>query len=355
MFTSNPSQLNGIYIPNYPPPPLTIALSHDSLPNSQVDTFKSRFDHYLDNRNATNQKTHVSTAQKQIGNEKLKLCDVTDEVRESYELIDQIKAECVTLLDEKNRFTEIEWNEKWTMLCEKKKRLMDLTEKYANADVQAAIEIKLKHRQEKRSRIQKRKKETSKLRHLRIETRNEKHRMIDEWFQETAQIIENQRQRAEEDQRIERILSDVKRKKSEAAKNINLMDSLIELHRVRRIQKSLSDRCEHKLVGELASLKAQWHSAIAIYEREEQKLRKCMTSNDLYDEWQEVLFGASEGTQQNGMSPHHCLDDLIRVRTAWDAFIVTSSSFPASSIPIGWITPNERPVAEWITYKMSKQ
>lgn len=355
MFTSNLSQSHRIYIPNYPPPPVPSASGHDLALTSQVDTFRSRFDDYLANRKAIIQETRMAAGQRQSTNEKLKLCDLTDEVREFYELMDEIKVESASMLSENNRLTEIEWNEKWTLLCKKRNRLMELAEKYTSADIQSAIEIKLKQRQEKRRRIQKRKKETSELRHLRIETRKEKHRVIDEWFEKTAQAIESQRQRAEEDQRIERILSDVKRKKFEATKNINLMDSLIELHRVRRIQKSLNDRFEHELVVELASLKAHWQSAIASYEEEEQKLRKCMTSNDFFDEWQEVLFGASEGIQQNETCPVQCLDDLTRVRTAWDAFIVAPSTLSGSSIPIGWITPNGCPAAEWMAYKMSKK
>lgn len=351
MFTSNPSQPHGIYIPNYPPPPLPFALSHDSTSNSRIDTFKERFEQYLAAREANIQS--VGGGNKQIANENLKLSDATAEVRQCYELMDQIKVESASLLSENNRLTEIEWNEKMTILREKQDRMEELAGKYADPGVQAAIEIKLKRRHEKRARIQKRKRETKELRQLRIETRNEKHRLIDEWFQESARTIEKQRQRAEEEQRIERILSDVKRKKSDANKNINLMESLIELHRVRRIQKSLKEHCEHEIIDELASLKRQWQTALANYEAEEQKLRKCMKSNDLYDEWPQILFGAGEDTQQIEMNPIRDLDDLIRIRSAWDAFTVAPSNLCGSSIPIGWITPTERPADEWKAHKMS--
>lgn len=231
---------------------------------------------------------------------------------------------------------------------------MQFTHKYSDPDVQAAIETKLKRRQEKRERIRKRKKETSALRQLRIEIRNEKHRTIDEWFRETAQAIETQRQRTIEEQQIEQILSDVKQMKSKAAKNINLMESLIELHRVRRIQKSWSERCEHELVDELASLKSQWQLALASYEEEEQKLRKRMKSNDLCGEWQEVLFSASEGIQPDEVTSIQDVNDLIRIRSMWDAFVVTPASVSGSSIPIGWITPKEDPLEEWKAFKISK-
>lgn len=351
MFTNNPSQSHGIYIPNYPPPPLPFAPSHDSPSNSRVDAFKKRFEQYLVAREANIHS--VVGANKQIANEKLKLSDATSEVRQCYELIDQLKVESASLLIEHNRLSEIEWNEKMTILREKQDQIKKLAGKYADPGVQAAIEIKLKRRHEKRARIQKRKRETKKLRQLRIETTNEKHRLIDEWFQESAQTIEKQRQRAEEEQRIERILSDVKRKKTDAARNINLMESLIELHRVRRIQKSLKERCEQVVVDELASLKQQWQTALANYEQEEQKLRKCMKSNDLYDEWKQVLFGAGEDTQQTETNPIRDFDDLIRIRSAWDAFIVAPSNLCGSSVPIGWITPTEKPSDEWKAHKMS--
>lgn len=345
------SQPPDIYIPNYPPPPLPFA--YDSSVNNRIETFKHRFEHYLANRNANIQ--IVQGGDKQFTNEKLKLCDVTDEMRQSYDLMDQLKVESASLLNETNRLSDIEWNEKMDILRTKQKRMIELTEKYRQPVVQATIETKLKRRQEKRARIQKRKKETSKLRQLRIKTRREKHRLIDEWFQETAQTIEKQRHRAEEEQRIERILADVKRKKSEAVKNINLMESLIELHRVRRIQKSLNDRCEHKIVDELAMLRAQWHSAHVSYEAEEQKLRKYIKSNGVYDEWQSVLFGANDDMQPNEMNLIHDMDDLIRIRSAWDAFIVAPSSFSGSSIPIGWITPKVNPIAEWNAYKIPEK
>lgn len=349
MSTNTASQSGGIYIPNYPPPPLPFALNHhDSSQVSRINTFKERFKHFAVDRLANIQ--NVLDASRQNLNKSLTLCDVTDGVRQCYELIDQIKVESASLMSEKNRSTDNEWNEKMTMLHEKQNRMMQLTEKYTNADIQAAIEMKLKRRQEKRMRIRKRKKETSELRRIRIEMRTEKHRVIDEWFQEAARTIEKERQRAQDDQRIEQILSDVKRKKSEAIKNINLMDSLIELHRVRRVQKSLNDRCEHELVDELKLLKTQWQSALATYTEEEQMLRKCTKSNDLHDEWHEVLFGAGDRTQSIEINPIEDVDDLIRIRSAWDAFIVAPSSVFGSSIPIGWVTPNANPSAEWKAY-----
>lgn len=351
MHTNNPSQPHGIYIPNYPPPPLPFAPSHDSSSNSRIDTFNERFKHFLATRKANIESAH--DASREIANDKLKLCDVTDEVRQCYELIDQIKVESATLLSENNRLSEIEWNEKMKILREKRNRMEQLAGRYANPNVQEAIEIKLNRRQEKRSRIQKRKRETGQLRQLRIETKIEKHRLIDEWFQESARSIEKQRQRSEEDLRIEGILSDVRRKKSNAVKNINLMESLIELHRVRRIQKSLKDRCEHEIVEELATLKRQWQTAFASYEEEERNLRKCMKSNDLYDEWQQILFGACEGSQQTANTPMQNMEDLIRIRSAWDAFIVAPTNSCGSSIPIGWITPTENPLAEWKVHKIS--
>lgn len=349
MTTNIASQSGGIYIPNYPPPPLPFALSHhDSSQVNHVNTFKERFEHFAAHRLAKIQNAH--DASKQNLNKNLTLCYVTDEVRQCYALIDQIKIESASLMSENNRFSDNEWNEKMTILHEKQKRMMQLTEKYTNADIQAAIEMKLKRRQEKRARIRKRKKETSELHRLRIETRTEKHRVIDEWFQEAARTIEKERQRAQDDQRIEQILSDVKRKRSEAIKNINLMNSLIELHRVRRVQKLLNDRCEHELVDELKSLKTQWQSALATYTEEEQKLRKCTKSNDLYGEWHEVLFDAGDHTQSIEINSVQDVDDLIRIRSAWDAFIVAPSNVSGSSIPIGWVTPNANPSAEWKAY-----
>lgn len=352
MFTNNTDQSQGIYIPNYPPPPLPFTQSHNSCLNSRIETFKGRFEHFLASRPTNNR--NAPDVDAALATKSVKLCDVVNEVRQCYELIDEIKVESASLLNEAICLSESEWNEKMTMLRSQRGRMMQFTHKYSDPDVQAAIETKLKRRQEKRERIRKRKKETSALRQLRIEIRNEKHRTIDEWFRETAQAIETQRLRTIEEQQIEQILSDVKQMKSKAAKNINLMESLIELHRVRRIQKSWSERCEHELVDELASLKSQWQLALASYEEEEQKLRKRMKSNDLCGEWQEVLFSASEGIQPDEVTSIQDVNDLIRIRSMWDAFVVTPASVSGSSIPIGWITPKEDPLEEWKAFKISK-
>lgn len=352
MFTNTNSQPHGIYIPNYPPPPLPSVSTQNALSlKNRVDTFRERIAHYLANRKKIIQNTHETDTQ--IANEKLKLCDVTEEIRHCYELMDEIKLESASLLTESTCMSENEWTEKISMLREKQTQMMHLTEKYINPDIQTAIEIKLTRRQQKRLRIKKRKKETYELRQLRNQIRQEKHRLIDDWFQETAKTIGKQREQAEEVRRVEQILWDVKRKKADAIKNIHLMESLIELHRVRCIQKSLNVRCERELVDELSMLKSQWHLTLSTYEEEEQKLRNVMKSNDFSDMWRKVLFCANnEISHQDNVHPINDMDDLIRIRRAWDACTVSQSNLSGSSIPIGWITPNVTPLAEWATYQI---
>lgn len=336
-------QLHGIYSLNRPQLQQIFAPNYDSISKYRTGKFKERLKNYI----SKTQNSHCT--KKQETNKNSKLCDVMAELRQCYDMIDQINTQSVSSLSENERMSDTEWSEKLIMLRGKQKRIQELTRKCTNVDVQI-IEMKLKRRREKRKRIRQRKQETSRLQALRTATIGKKYRAVDEWFQETTRTIEGNRKRVQEDERIEQILIDVKRKKSEAVKTINLIESLIDLHRVRWIQGSSTDCSECAIAYELSNLRTRWLSKYATYTEKEQKLRESLKLNAPHVEWRKILFGVGQYIKSKEINLIQNKDELIRLRNGWDAFVTTSSSGSDSSIPIGWITPNATPSIKWKAY-----
>lgn len=346
MFASN----QHVYIPPYPPPPLPSASVRDTSSTNLVSTFTHRLHQFLVDRQTTINSSKQKRRQ-QNALPKIKLSDVTNEMRRCYEMIDEVNAECASLMAQNEQISQTEWNARLQVLQTKQMKVVELTAKYMAPNVQTAVHQQLEHRKGKRMRIQKRKKETKEWRQQQIHMRDEKHRLIDEQIQKATEAIEKQRQQTQDEQKDERLLSKVKRMKCDATKNIDLIESLIELHRVRRVRNSLNDHFERDVVDELAMLKTQWLFALATYETDEKRLHSKTRSTYLYDEWHQALFVASTSAQSDPLQSIETMDDLIRVRHAWDAFIVNQSHLPGSTVPIGWITPSEHPLDEWRIYK----
>lgn len=349
-------------IPKYPPP-LSTHQAHTSKasghPSIQFVTFQSRLNQYLAARTACN---HISHQHKAISQQhsygsKIKLSDVTAEMSQCYELTDKLKIELNDLANAKDTLTDAQWNERIAIVEHKKVTLVNLTEKYNDQNVQENIKNALKRRKKKRENIKKRKRETMEMKRFQIEKRLRIHQKIDKYLEANAHKLLKERQRIDAEQRAEEILAGVKKRKTEARKYITLIDSLIELHHVRCVQKGSDEHSEKELKRQLALLQTMWTDAIQNYEQEEEQLRKFLKTQDQYiGEWRNVLFGCDESVAI-GTNPflksENSIKELIRIRRSWDKCIVPKNDPFGSTIPLGWITPNKNSSEKWKIYRQN--
>lgn len=288
-----------IIIPNYPPPPLPQSLNQPVCWNSEgrLHLFEQRLKNYhFDKRVSA-----LGRIYERKGTN-LRISDVKRELQGAIRAIEDIKNRKDELQTNIEGIPEAEWTTKVDEILKQKKELTDLIAKYTNPDFRNAIQEKITKRQAKRSRIQKRKEQTRERKQHLLKERETKNAKIDAWF--NTKIAENIEERRKIDalKRAEQILSGVTKKKTEAKRYINLLDSLVELRRVRRIQSGKNDTSEGEFVSKIGRLKNIWNDAIENYEVEEKELRTFLTDkSDVsgYDEWYEALFGTARGVDRN--------------------------------------------------------
>lgn len=293
-------QNQSIIIPNYPPPPLPQSLSHPVCWNSEgrLHLYEQR----LRNYHFEKKEAAVGRNYEQKGSDLTRISDVKSELQKALGAIEDLKNQKLELQRNIESSSEAEWTTKIDDISKNQKELTDLITKYTNPDFRNVIQERISKRQVKRSRIKKRKEQTREWKQQLLKERESKNAKIDAWFH--TKIAENNEERRKIDglKRAEQILSGVTKKKTEAKRYISLLDSLVELRRVRRIQSGKNDTGEGEFVAKIGRLKNIWNDAIENYGVDEKELQKFLTDkSDVsgYDEWYEALFGTTRGVDRN--------------------------------------------------------
>ncbi|XP_018801425.1 PREDICTED: uncharacterized protein LOC108976648 [Bactrocera latifrons] len=74
---------------------------------------------------------------------------------------------------------------------------------------------------------------------------------------------------------------------------------------------------------------------------------ECTQERHVEDQWNETIFGSVEHSCYDGEQK---ISDLLRIRRIWDSYLTRSKN--GSSIPGGWILPNENANSEWQQYRV---
>lgn len=216
-------------------------------------------------------------------------------------LIDASSAICALRTDHKrlqdqiNTMTTDDWDTSISSMAQRRLQLQNLLNSIPVASVQAKHSKRLKKRR-RLHRIQVDRQQTTANM---LTRRQELHKQIDAW-QNQRHLEDATRKQAQSDaDRIPQVLSIVNKKQSDARKQIDLLDALVELRRVRSVQASgtgskTSESEERQFVLEIDKLKTVWMDALQNYEREGDELRLCVapSQESIREDWQRVLFGA---------------------------------------------------------------
>lgn len=358
-----------VFIPNFPPPPLPPPFVSDSnnpipvslplppLPSAALppltppstDLYKDRLNSYLERRKRRlAENKPISQPQSH-----LKLSTVSHEMSKCIHLIQVLNENIKTLSQSAPELTKTQWDDCLSELNSELSDLSAICSKYDDTDVRTQVKSLIDKRQEKRNRIRKRKLETTAIKKYEAVKRAEKHKQIDEWVERNAMEIAKNRQQIETKQRAEQMFMDVKSRRNEADKFIQLMDSLKELNRIRNRDKYIgSGQSDIELNRELDEMKQMWIDAAKTYAKEEKRLRKFINFTDDWEEWRTVLFGESTYETNLGGSnkKNNGWNQLIEIRRLWDQFIVSEDNPFGSRVPMFWAIPNANPSEKWKIY-----
>lgn len=219
-------------------------------------------------------------------------------MKRCFQLIEQIRDETTTLNSVIAKADDESWTKKIELIHEMKTELETLMTRFDDPDVINGIQTSIMKRREKRNRIKKMEMKVREMRESRFRERQIKSDQIDDCLKERIARVAERKQKIEETNRAGEILAGVTKKKNEARKYLNLLDSLVELRRVRRIQSGKSEIGERDFVERMEQLKRVWVDALANYQLEEEELRKYLVEkpNGAAEmDWQKVIFGRVDG------------------------------------------------------------
>lgn len=335
-----------VFIPNYPPPPITSELTYTNQPHNSTKIYENRLEEYL---KVFEQRKISRQFEKQ---QTIKLSDVTREIRQCYDSIESLRNEISIISTNKINSTEAQWNLHFVELNEKVNQLQLVANRLTSS--QSQIQKAIQKRKQKRDNIRKQKIETRKIRQMQQKHREEKHRIIDQWLEKNTQESAEEKRRIETEKRVGKILSDVKRRKIEAEKQILLFESLKELHRLRFREKPTTSSDVDKFNREIDDLKLMWQSELKKYNTEENTLCDLINDDNHFDEWHKVFYGTDIKQHDSFTVGQNSLSQLIEIRRLWDKCIVSPNRPFASTIPIGLVTPNRNPTKKWKIYQKTQ-
>lgn len=345
-----------VFVPNYPPPPF-LSENSDIAPNTfesvtaataqSSNLYRERLQNYIKSRK-TPASPHIS-GERPV--KTLKLCDVSRELSHCYSLIDKINEEIQVLSRSAPSMTNHQWTNRISELKTETNDLSTICSNY-NQDSLGEVKKLVEKRLKKRHRIKQRKAETRAFKAYEAKNRQLKHQKIDLWLEKNAEEIRENRHQIESKQRAEEILMECKSRKNEAEKNLLVLDSLRTLYRIRNRDRPSNVSGEAEFNREIEDLKRIWLDASKEYASEEKRLGKFLPSSNHWVEWRDVVFG--EPTKEDILfalkKKENGLNQLIRIRNLWDQCIVSDDNPFGSSVPYGWVIPNQNPSDEWKTY-----
>lgn len=247
---------------------------------------------------------------------------------------------------------EHEWAAKMVDIGRQKEEISNRIQKYAGTNLLSKIQDLLKRRKKKRERIRR------KSARLKIERndaqlkRDKLHKVCDDWVKQKTEKDLEQKRMMEAAQRSELVLYSVNKRIASAEKYLHLFEMVQKLRKSRYHANPRKDNNEKGFLEKLERLRCVWSDALLAYKEEKKKLQSFLSesSKSLEHQWREVLFGEGFQDTTHNMEASS-LQQLIEIRRTWDSFIVPADYAIGSSIPVGWVTPNENPLEQWKQYR----
>lgn len=334
MNVENPNVLNDHCSTSVMPSNMASTMSiYDEVKTIPTKNYKSCLNAYLNKRKSKNASHY----------RKVKLCDASSEIRNCYEKIALLRHRANDMAA-KIDMSSTNWDQELVALNnEISSTSMQIDKLLSESD---DIKKAAKSRQQKRNRIEQRKKQSKHWKNLQLEKRNEKNRLFEEQLKEQANKKSEENQRIEKQQQFQSSLGNIQQKIDEATKQLSFLDSLQKLHQLREREKASKRHSTGNFYKDIDGLRTMWRNALEMYKIEETKQRSQFTCRD----WATALFSNQCELVQGEVDT---MQKLIANRRLWDEFLTSKDNPWASSVPVGWTIPPSNPTGNWSRYRIT--
>lgn len=192
-----------------------------------------------------------------------------------------------------------------------------------------------------------------------------KHKIIDKLLNERNDEVEAVKREAALKRQADTVLHEVRRKKYEGTKMLNMLSTLKKLRELRiKEEEKKGGYCSKQLTDVFNEVinrfQILWEKQIDVYKLEEKGLKIMLEENSLplikeskfetnLLQWEKALFGDISNEKDNELitCADYNIDALIQVRRDWDQFLTSEPTAVSSSIPPGWVLPPETENTDW--------
>lgn len=299
---------------------------HGQHSNHLIEKFEQNFQQFLTNRQQKNKKL-LTAADAAAQQKKFKLNEMKKDFIKINEIIENLKTNEYNLRQNINQLTPDEWTESFKIFHNEQKSIESQLTKYENPLTLNIVNKTISQRHNKRLQL-KRLKANNRKQHkiIRENYRQDLHKKIDLW---QLKSIADDKMKIEEKQqnskRVPQVLGGVAKKKLEAKKYLDVLDSLIDLRRARLVQSGkIQSIGENYFIERINRLKAVWIDALQNYDNDEDELKKILNNNkqSIECEWNRALFNVAASSTglnyENSKIPmfkgNYNLDDFISIR-----------------------------------------
>lgn len=265
-----------------------------------------------------------------------------------------------------------------------KEQLEQFCHKLDDQDLMAQLEKKVKKRQKDRERLKRSQSRCYQEKQEALARKNELHSRIDEWLNAISQKEIQLKKDKEMKICVDSVLSEVRKKKSDVSKMLELIKVLSKLRKVRKenvAKKGLYTlfHCDQKFEEDIPRLQRMLNRQMEIYEaeqrtlmvmleceQEETKERERAHSHKVQAEIdkreqkreQQLLFGKRIIDDDDPIYPfmnfysqaEYSWEAFIQIRRDWDSYLVPENTPGASRIPNSWVMPPEPSDATWAKF-----
>ncbi|XP_051571329.1 programmed cell death protein 7 [Myxocyprinus asiaticus] len=295
-------------------------------------------------------------------------------------LVSEFKLVCQMLKD--NLENESVWTETLLKATEMKNSIEERLAALKDQDCVTSIKRKLLMRNKKRARIRRRTLEQREEK-LEEEARSaEREAAIDKWQMKRIHEVEEKNREKELKLAADAVLSEVRKKQADAKR---MLDILKSLEKLRKLRKEAAARrgmfpgkeSDDTFEGHLERLRSLIRKRTGVYAAEEKALRVMLEGEQEEErkrDWEKrqkkekekllqkkrevesMLFG-DELPPDHPLQPfqdyytqaERSLPALIQIRREWDQYLVPAEHPDGTSIPHGWILPDQPADEIWAT------
>lgn len=265
--------------------------------------------------------------------------------------------------------TDLNYNAKWSDITSNMNKIKDMlgTLQSNEADIKKCISKKLKIREARKRR---------RLRHVNFKKQKReeierKHKIIDKLLSERSDEVESIKREAALKRQADAVLHEVRKKKNEAKKMLNLLCALAKLRDLRiKQEEERGGYCSKQLTETFNKVMKRfqelWEKQLEMYNLEEKGLKIMLEESAMPPvkeskfeinllEWEKALFGDISNNEYEKLltASNYDSEALIQVRREWDQFLVVEPTAMSSSIPLGWVLPPETENDEWKNFLLN--